>query len=595
MSYCRDDRIGEYFNKVLTITNQMKGCGETITDLMVVEKIMRSLPRKFDYIAVAIEESHDLAAMKVEELQSSLEAHEMRLVNRSPIKKADQALKVHHFKSDEKKQQKKWRGQRTSGNCKSERSDYDRGESDSAERKGRTEKNFKKKDKSKVECFNCHKLGHYSYECHTDKGKKKRFQKREAYMAKEDSDSEPLILMVTTTAEDSNSKAESWYLDSGCSNHMTCHKEWLINFDAAKKSKVRFADDSYLEVEGSGDVVILRKNGSKAVISDVLFVPKMKCNLLSIGQLVQKGFTTVMGSYDKVEVFDAAKNLVLRSKLSKNRTFQVNIRVADVQCLSIVKSDSDSWLWHSRYGHLNFKSLQQLGTKKMVLGLPEINLPETVCETCLAGKQTRKSFQEHLKMRSKECLEVVHSDVCGPFEVPSLAERESGKLLKILRTDGGGEFTSNVFEQHCQASGIVHEITAPYTPQHNGLAERRNRTILNMTRSMIKEKGLPQKFWGEAVSTSAYILNRCPTKRLEGRVPVEVWSGVKPVVNHLKVFGALAYQHVPDQRRTKLQDKSEPMVFVGYHSTGAYKLFDPIKEKMVLSRDVVMLEHEQWD
>ena len=134
-----------------------------------------------------------------------------------------------------------------------------------------------------MECFNCYKLGHYSYECHTDKGNKKRLQKREAYMMKEDFDFELFILMVTITVEDSNSKVESWYLDLGCSNHMTCHKEWLINFDAAKKSKVRFANDSYLEVEVYGELVILRKNRSKAIISDVLFVPKMKCNLLSIG------------------------------------------------------------------------------------------------------------------------------------------------------------------------------------------------------------------------------------------------------------------------------------------------------------------------
>jgi len=102
-------------------------------------------------------------------------------------------------------------------------------------------------------------------------------------MMKEDFDFELFILMVTITVEDSNSKVESWYLDLGCSNHMTCHKEWLINFDAAKKSKVRFANDSYLEVEVYGELVILRKNRSKAIISDVLFVPKMKCNLLSIG------------------------------------------------------------------------------------------------------------------------------------------------------------------------------------------------------------------------------------------------------------------------------------------------------------------------
>jgi len=75
-------------------------------------------------------------------------------------------------------------------------------------------------------------------------------------------------------------------------------------------------------------------------------------------------------------------------------------------------------------------------------------------------------------------------------------ERESGKLLKTLRTYGGGEFTSNTFENYCQANGIMHEVTTPYTPQHNALAERRNRTILNMVRSLMKEKGLPHKLWG---------------------------------------------------------------------------------------------------
>jgi len=111
---------------------------------------------------------------------------------------------------------------------------------------------------------------------------------------------------------------------------MTCYKEWLINFNAEKRSKVRFVDDNTLKVEKAGDVVILRKDGSKAVIANVLFVLKLKCNLLSIGQLVHKGFTTVMRNYDRVELFDVNKNLILRSKISKNRTFQVNMKAVDV-------------------------------------------------------------------------------------------------------------------------------------------------------------------------------------------------------------------------------------------------------------------------
>lgn len=92
--------------------------------------------------------------------------------------------------------------------------------------------------------------------------------------------------------------------------------------DESKKSKVKFVDDNTTRVEGMGNVVIKRKDGSHAIIENVLLVPAMKCNLLSIGQLIEKGFTVVMGNHDRVEVFDNNKRLILRSKTSKNRTFQ---------------------------------------------------------------------------------------------------------------------------------------------------------------------------------------------------------------------------------------------------------------------------------
>ena len=99
----------------------------------------------------------------------------------------------------------------------------------------------------------------------------------------------------------------------------------------------------------------------------------------------------------------------------------------------------------------------------------------------------------------------------------AMAERHSGKQIKILRTDGGGEYTSREFEAHCTKLGIQHEVTAPYIPQHNGLAERRNRTVLNMCKSMLKQKGLPKSFWGEAMATT-YLLNSS-TKVTKYRLP----------------------------------------------------------------------------
>jgi hypothetical protein len=126
------------------------------------------------------------------------------------------------------------------------------------------------------------------------------------------------------------------------------------------------------------------------------------------------------------------------------------------------------------------------------------------------------------------------------------------------------------------------------------MAERRNRTVMNMTRCMLKEKGLPHSFWGEAVATACYILNRSPTKKLH-KVPEAIWSGHKPSVKHLRVFGCLCYKHIPDQRRKKLDDKSEVMILVGYHTAGAYKLYNPITKKLTTSRDVTFAEDKSWN
>ncbi|CAH9143716.1 unnamed protein product [Cuscuta epithymum] len=188
------------------------------------------------------------------------------------------------------------------------------------------------------------------------------------------------------------------------------------------------------------------------------------------------------------------------------------------------------------------------------------------------------------------------SDVFKVFvKFKRLVENQSGNSIKILRTDGGGEYTSKEFTKFCEDNGIVHEVTSPYTPQHNGVAERRNRTILNMVRCMLKEKELPKHLWGEAANTAAYLLNKCPTKKLEGKVPETVWTGVKPSVRNLRVFGSLCYKHVPDQKRRKLDDKGVPMVLVGYHVAGSYKLFDPITKGFAYSKDVVFNEVERWD
>ena len=177
-----------------------------------------------------------------------------------------------------------------------------------------------------------------------------------------------------------------------------------------------------------------------------------------------------------------------------------------------------------------------------------------------------------------------------------MVEKEIDRQIKVVRSDRGGEYTSTTFMEYCEEQGIRRFLTAPYTPQQNGVAERKNRTILDMVRSMLKSKKMPKEFWAEAVQCAIYVQNRCPHVKLDDQTPQEAWSGQKPTVSHLKVFGSVAYAHVPDQRRTKLEDKSKRYVFIGYdEKTKGYKLLDPISKKVTVSRDVQINEASEWD
>ena len=274
--------------------------------------------------------------------------------------------------------------------------------------------------------------------------------------------------------------------------------------------------------------------------------------------------------------------------------FPLNIQYDATKCLSAI-TNSEEWLWHLRLGHLNFTSLKMLASKKMVKGMPHIDHPDEVCESCVLSKHHRSSFAKEVNWKAKRPLELVHTDVCGPItpmstgqnryfltfiddfsrktwiyflkrksevfncfkDFKAIVEKQSGYMIRTVRSDQGGEYTANDFEAYCTQQGIRHQTTPAYTPQLNGVAERKNRTILDMARSLLKAKKLPKQYWAEAVSCAVYLLNRCPTRSLQAVTPEEAWSGHKPSVTHLRVFGCVAYAKIPDARRTKLDDKSE--------------------------------------
>ena len=276
---------------------------------------------------------------------------------------------------------------------------------------------------------------------------------------------------------------------------------------------------------------------------------------MSIGQLLENGCKINMEGCT-LWLKDRNVNLIAKVTMSKNRMFILDMKAGEAVCLKTCVEDT-SWIWHMRFGHLNFDSLKDLGRKKMVKGIPAIDHPAQLCEACLLGKHSRKSFPKHSISRATKPLQLIHADVCGPISPPSLGkssyfllfiddytrkawvyflknkseafdcfkrfkaviEKESGYEIKSLRTDRGGEFTSNEFKSLCELHGIRKFLTVAGSPQQNGVIKRKNRTILNMARSMLKSKNMLEEFWAEVVACAMYVSNRSPTKSLKDVTP----------------------------------------------------------------------------
>ncbi|KAL6211081.1 hypothetical protein ACLB2K_016309 [Fragaria x ananassa] len=172
-------------------------------------------------------------------------------------------------------------------------------------------------------------------------------------------------------------------------------------------------------------------------------------------------------------------------------------------------------------------------------------------------------------------------------------EDQTGQTFKCLCSDNGGEYTSNEFRGYCSKHGIRHIKTVPGPPQHNGIAERMNHTILVKVRSMLKTANLAKEFWAAAVTTACYLINLTPCVPLDLETLESVWTGRSASYSHLKVFGCKAFAHVPKEKRSKLNDKAVPCIFIGNgNEQMGYRLWNSITKKLFRSRDVVFHEDQ---
>ncbi|KAK1422305.1 hypothetical protein QVD17_25324 [Tagetes erecta] len=436
--------------------------------------------------------------------------------------------------------------------------------------------------------------------------------KRErAHMVKDERTSVAMITEASAFIAEVNiadEKPQGWYVDTGATRHVCGDKNLFNMFKEMKgDQKLYMGNKATANIMGEGDVILKMTSGKELTLSNTLYVPEIRKNLVSGWLLNKFGFKLVF-EFDKVIVTKCG--ILVGKGYALNGMFKINAMVVKNDLFKNITSSicmlefSNSNVWHGRLGHVNFNSIRRL---IKLNSIPSVQINKKMkCETCVESKLTRSSFKS--VERITEPLDLIHTDVCDLKSVPTRGgnkyfitfiddstkycyvyllkskdeaidkfvlyknevENQLNKKIKVVRSDRGGEYVSP-FADVCAQSGIIHECTAPYSPQQNGTAERKNRTLKEMMNAMLISSGLSQDMWGEAVLSANYILNKIPHKKRD-ETPYELWMGRKPSYKYLKVWGCLAKVLIPEPKVQKIGPKTIDCIFIGYaHNSSAYR------------------------
>ena len=242
------------------------------------------------------------------------------------------------------------------------------------------------------------------------------------------------MLLMTYVEKHKARREDAWFLDSGCSNHMCGYQKMFCDFDEKFRQFVKLGNNTRINVMGKGSVKLLL-NGIIHTIAEVYYVPDLKNNLLSIGQLQEMGLG-ILFKDGKCKVFHPKRGLIIQTTMSINRMFilfpdnESSSQEQAGQCLHTGTQNLGS-LWHRRYGHLSYKGLRTLLYKNIVHGLPHISASDSACIECIKGKQNRDPIPNKSTWRATQKLELIHTDICGPITPTS----NSNKRYLLLFID----------------------------------------------------------------------------------------------------------------------------------------------------------------
>ncbi|GKA96532.1 retrotransposon protein, putative, ty1-copia subclass [Tanacetum coccineum] len=427
---------------------------------------------------------------------------------------------------------------------------------------------------------------------------------------------------------------KSWVYDTGCDTHICNTTQGLTGSRKLKLGALSLyvGNGQRAAIEAIGTYHLCLPSGLVIVLNNCHYAPSITRGIISVSRLYDDGY--VNRFVDNV-ISVSRNNFVYFSTVPRDGIFEIdfsNYNAIDSSMYVVsnkrakLNLDSDL-LWHCRLGHISKKCIEKLQHDGL-LNSTDLRAFEK-CVSCMSRKMARKPYTHQVE-RAKDLLGLIYTDVCCLFRTVSRqgasyfitftdvfsrygyvyllkhkhevfetfkvfqkeVENQLGKTIKSLRSDRGGEYMSQEFLDHLKEHGIITHRSPPYAPQHNGVSDRRNRTLLDMVRSMMSQTTLPKSFWNYALETAARILNMILTKKVE-KTPYKVWHGQAPKLSYLKVWGCEALvKRDTLTKPDKLEPRSIKCIFVEYpKETICYSFYYPPENKVLVARNAEFLEN----
>lgn len=491
---------------------------------------------------------------------------------------------------------------------------------------------------SRAKCDVCKKVGHIARNCRYAKNNSQDepFRQESGFTFSEVEMSQSI--WIGTIPKEEKMPLTEWVFDTGATRHVCGDISLAYDIKPADVSIMGVGGVCFAPFTGSVDFLISSKTGRKIhfTCKDVLVVPELKRNLFS-ASVATKGGCMFHVKENHVIADWKGEELEFATKSSSSKLYLCDMTVvkradpkSSVEAF-LAKPSSKSDLWHKRLCHASPGVLMKI-RENLQLSSSDIAKCNSLSCTggCLDAKASALPFKPSVT-RSKHVIQTLHMDVCGPMspaawdgsryfltiiddksryvkvfllrnkseaakniiEFVAYAETHHfGYRVCNVRSDNGGEFTSAALEEFFRNKGIVHQLTVPYTPQQNGVAERMNRTLLEKAKAILHRPSLPKYLWNEAIQTAAYVHNILPSKT-HNSIPYKLWTGNKPIYSHLKVFGCSAVVTIPSGLRTKLASNVFRGIMVGYGETRkAYRIF--VRGRVVEARSVIFNEDSPY-